>query len=55
MSNSARAILRRRCRSHLSKYQRDILSKQHFGDMFVYQGRPLRIGQVKAELMKGAK
>jgi len=32
MSNSLRAKARRRKRARLSKFQRDLLSKQHLGD-----------------------
>ena len=52
MSSSARAKLRRRRRSRLSKYQRDEMSRQHFGDKYVYRGRRLRRGQNKADLMQ---
>lgn len=52
MSNSVKAKLRRQRRSKLSKHQRDALSRQHFGDEFVYKGRPLMRGQNKADLMR---
>lgn len=52
MSNSARAQEKRSKRSKLSKSQRDKISRQHFGDKFVYQGHRLERGQDKQELMK---